>query len=96
MKLKTLLILLISILSLSAFSQTGGGIKGVVISRTTRATIDKVNIVLTPGDRTAVTNEQGEFLFETVAPGKYEPVSYTHLTLPTMASVCRSRWSPYH
>ena len=23
-------------------------------------------------------------------------VSYTHLTLPTMASVCRSRWSPYH
>ena len=24
------------------------------------------------------------------------PVSYTHLTLPTMASVCRSRWSPYH
>ena len=26
----------------------------------------------------------------------YTPVSYTHLTLPTMASVCRSRWSPYH
>ena len=25
-----------------------------------------------------------------------ETVSYTHLTLPTMASVCRSRWSPYH
>ena len=24
------------------------------------------------------------------------PVSYTHLTLPTMGSVCRSRWSPYH
>ena len=24
------------------------------------------------------------------------PVSYTHLTLPTMASVCRYRWSPYH
>ena len=25
-----------------------------------------------------------------------EPVSYTHLTLPTICSVCRSRWSPYH
>ena len=25
-----------------------------------------------------------------------EPVSYTHLTLPTTAIVCRSRWSPYH
>ena len=26
----------------------------------------------------------------------YEPVSYTHLTLPTMIIRCRSRWSPYH
>ena len=24
------------------------------------------------------------------------PVSYTHLTLPTTGSLCRSRWSPYH
>ena len=26
----------------------------------------------------------------------YTPVSYTHLTLPTTLSTCRSRWSPYH
>ena len=26
----------------------------------------------------------------------YGPVSYTHLTLPTTARRCRSRWSPYH
>ena len=25
-----------------------------------------------------------------------EPVSYTHLTLPTTLVKCRSRWSPYH
>ena len=25
-----------------------------------------------------------------------EPVSYTHLTLPTIHVECRSRWSPYH
>ena len=25
-----------------------------------------------------------------------EPVSYTHLTLPTIRHRCRSRWSPYH
>ena len=25
-----------------------------------------------------------------------EAVSYTHLTLPTIALLCRSRWSPYH
>ena len=26
----------------------------------------------------------------------YTSVSYTHLTLPTTGSLCRSRWSPYH
>ena len=26
----------------------------------------------------------------------HKPVSYTHLTLPTIAAECRSRWSPYH
>ena len=25
-----------------------------------------------------------------------DPVSYTHLTLPTSSERCRSRWSPYH
>ena len=25
-----------------------------------------------------------------------DPVSYTHLTLPTTLHECRSRWSPYH
>ncbi len=25
-----------------------------------------------------------------------KPVSYTHLTLPTIRHRCRSRWSPYH
>ena len=25
-----------------------------------------------------------------------QPVSYTHLTLPTIRTRCRSRWSPYH
>ena len=26
----------------------------------------------------------------------HDPVSYTHLTLPTILRSCRSRWSPYH
>ena len=26
----------------------------------------------------------------------FNPVSYTHLTLPTNVQQCRSRWSPYH
>ena len=28
--------------------------------------------------------------------GERDPVSYTHLTLPTIVRECRSRWSPYH
>ena len=36
---------------------------------------------------------QGGDPFET---GSARPVSYTHLTLPTITSGCRSRWSPYH
>ena len=28
--------------------------------------------------------------------GPVDPVSYTHLTLPTTKALCRSRWSPYH
>ena len=31
-----------------------------------------------------------------ITMAKSNPVSYTHLTLPTMSLVCRSRWSPYH
>ena len=27
---------------------------------------------------------------------RFDPVSYTHLTLPTKPMMCRSRWSPYH
>ena len=29
-------------------------------------------------------------------PDRADAVSYTHLTLPTTAYECRSRWSPYH
>ena len=29
-------------------------------------------------------------------PTYFTTVSYTHLTLPTIALLCRSRWSPYH
>ena len=29
-------------------------------------------------------------------PATIRTVSYTHLTLPTTGSLCRSRWSPYH
>ena len=42
--------------------------------------------------REFVASEKGRKLF----PGAVDPVSYTHLTLPTNTVTCRSRWSPYH
>ena len=47
-------------------------------------------------DRVSFTYEgtQREILHEVSLNVK--PVSYTHLTLPTMPTGCRSRWSPYH
>ena len=34
--------------------------------------------------------------YEKDSRGSTVAVSYTHLTLPTIAAECRSRWSPYH
>ena len=36
------------------------------------------------------------FLHDVVEDTDVTPVSYTHLTLPTTCTPCRSRWSPYH
>ena len=41
----------------------------------------------------------GSYVVEVLARsgvGAIDTVSYTHLTLPTIAAECRSRWSPYH
>ena len=35
-------------------------------------------------------------LYITLLGPEPDPVSYTHLTLPTTVGPCRSRWSPYH
>ena len=44
----------------------------------------------------AVLLVQKVFLRQPTGIGWKVPVSYTHLTLPTIGSRCRSRWSPYH
>ena len=42
-----------------------------------------------------ILEEDGRVKEATVMVSKLNPVSYTHLTLPTIL-LCRSRWSPYH
>ena len=45
---------------------------------------------------TAVEEEEEEQDVWEFHQAMKNPVSYTHLTLPTICLTCRSRWSPYH
>lgn len=70
MKIKTLLTLILSVATLSAFAQ-GGGITGKVVSRAGRSALAGVKVTMTPGDRTTVSDAEGEFLFDDVPSGSY-------------------------
>ena len=52
MKIRTFLFMMLSLMSFTVFAQNNGGVKGKVVSRTTRAAIDGVKVTLTPGDVT--------------------------------------------
>ena len=86
MKIKTLLLLLVSLLSLPGIAQNMGGIKGTVVSRTTRATIDKVKVTMMPGEVTTTTDGFGQFVFDNLGQGEYtlvfETPEYEVLNLP--------------
>lgn len=67
---KSLLIFVLTLLSLSAFAQTGG-FRGRVVSRTGRVAVEGVTVAVAPGGMTATTDDRGDFLFENLAPGEY-------------------------
>ena len=70
MKIKHLLTLLLTMVSLAAFAQSGG-INGKVVSRGDRAAIEQVKITLTPGARQTTSDAEGRFQFDGVAQGDY-------------------------
>lgn len=84
MKIKSLLILMMSLLSLGAYAQDGG-IKGKVVSRAGRIALGNVRITMTPGDVTTTTDAQGNFEIENVPGGEYsllfEAAEFEPLTL---------------
>ena len=84
MKIKNLLILLLSIVSFSAYAQSGG-IKGKVLERTTRDVVGAVQVTLMPGNLTVSTNSDGTFSFDLVEKGEYslmfESPEYEALTI---------------
>ena len=46
--------------------------------------------------RYAMPYKEGKAVLTDIGTEELAPVSYTHLTLPTIRRRCRSRWSPYH
>lgn len=85
MKIRTFLFMMLSLMSFTVFAQNNGGVKGKVVSRTTRAAIDGVKVTLTPGDVTTRTDESGNFVIENLAKGEYtltfEAAEFEPLTL---------------
>lgn len=84
MKIKSLLILVFSLLSLSVFAQSGG-VKGKVVTRNGRTAVSDVKITMTPGEKTTITDANGNFVFENIEPGSYslrfEAVEFEPLSL---------------
>ena len=64
------------------------------------ADLQRPTMVLAPNKTLAAQlyGEMKEFFPENAVEYfvSYYAVSYTHLTLPTTCTRCRSRWSPYH
>ena len=85
MKIKTILFMVLSLMSFTVFAQNNGGVKGKVVSRTTRAAIDGVKVTLTPGYVTTKTDASGNFVIENLAKGEYtlsfEAAEFEPLTL---------------
>lgn len=70
MKIKSLLILVLSLVSFAAFAQEGG-IKGRVVSRSGRIALSNVKVTMTPGDVTVTSDAEGNFVFENIPNGEY-------------------------
>ena len=70
----------------------------VVFRENTEGLYAGVENIITPGvvTTTKVVTEKASIRIARAAFAYAKPVSYTHLTLPTICFKCRSRWSPYH
>ncbi|MEG1863997.1 MAG: TonB-dependent receptor [Alistipes sp.] len=70
MKLKTLLLLMLAVTTLSASAQDGG-IRGKVVSRNGRGALSNVQVTIESSGATATTDKDGNFVFESLPAGEY-------------------------
>ncbi|MDE5708529.1 MAG: carboxypeptidase-like regulatory domain-containing protein, partial [Alistipes sp.] len=71
MKLKTLLLFLLAVAVSSAAYAQEGGIRGKVVSRGNREALGNVRVTIESSGLSAVTDKDGNFLFESVPQGDY-------------------------
>ena len=90
---------------ISAAIVLGGGVAVASEYKTVSVTVDGATRQVQTMNRTVgqVVSDMGIKVgqYDQVIPAlasqmSRNPVSYTHLTLPTILRSCRSRWSPYH
>ena len=70
MKLRTLLIITLALLSTAAMAQDGG-IKGKVVSRNGREALSNVTVTVSPTGATVSSDKDGNFVLEGLAKGDY-------------------------
>lgn len=70
MKLKSLLLLALAVLSLSAYAQQGG-ISGKVVSRNGREALSNVKVTVESTGLSVMTDRDGNFVFENLPKGDY-------------------------
>ncbi len=70
MKIKNLLILLFTLITVGAAAQDGG-VKGRAVQRVGRDAIDRVKVTIAPTNKVVYTNAQGDFAIEGLAVGDY-------------------------
>ena len=76
------LLIFISLLAINAYGQRDSDIRYITISQGTN-----LSIAVDPQERFIIHDLQGALYKMDINGGSAEPVSYTHLTLPTIYSV---------
>lgn len=71
MKIKTILLLILALTTFSVSAQNESGIKGRVVSRTTRKPVEGVKVTLMPGRVVTTTSADGIFFFGSLDKGEY-------------------------
>ena len=84
------------IVNLSAKDLGSGKQQAMTITSSTKMSDEEIKRKVDEASKYAEEDKNKKETIETKNNAESVTVSYTHLTLPTIAAECRSRWSPDH